>query len=33
MGGDEQKALNEYMILGGMPGLIHEQTDEEKKFI
>ena len=31
VGGDEQKALNEYMILGGMPGLIHEQTDEDKK--
>ncbi|MBQ8292483.1 MAG: ATP-binding protein [Bacilli bacterium] len=31
IGGDEQKALNEYMILGGMPGLIHEQTEEDKK--
>lgn len=31
VGGDEQKALNEYMILGGMPGLLHEQTEEDKK--
>lgn len=31
VGGDEQKTLNEYMILGGMPGLIHEQTEEDKK--
>lgn len=31
IGGDEQRALNEYMILGGMPGLVHEQTEEDKK--
>lgn len=31
VGGDEQRALNEYMILGGMPGLLHEQTEEDKK--
>lgn len=31
VGGDEQRTLNEYMILGGMPGLLHEQTEEDKK--
>ncbi len=30
-GGDEQKTLEEYMVLGGMPGLIHEETEEDKK--
>ena len=30
-GGDEQKALTEYMIIGGMPGTIHEQTENDKK--
>ena len=27
VGGDEQKALNEYMIIGGLPGIIHEETE------
>lgn len=31
IGGDEQKTLNDYMILGGMPGLINEKTIEDKK--
>lgn len=31
VGGDEQKALTEYMIIGGMPGTIHEETETEKK--
>lgn len=31
VGGDEQKALNEYMIIGGMPGIIHEETEIDKK--
>lgn len=31
VGDDEQKALNDYMILGGMPGLINEKTIEDKK--
>ena len=30
-GGDEQKALTEYMIVGGMPGTIHEQSETDKK--
>ena len=30
-GGDEQKALTEYMIIGGMPGTIHEDTEIDKK--
>lgn len=31
VGGDEQKALIEYMIIGGMPGTIHEETETDKK--
>lgn len=31
IGGDEQKALTEYMIIGGMPGIIHEETENDKK--
>lgn len=31
IGGDEQQALNMYMLIGGMPGAIHEKTVEDKK--
>lgn len=31
IGGDEQKALMKYMIIGGMPGIIHEETETDKK--
>lgn len=31
VGGDEQHALADYMVLGGMPGLINETTEEDKK--
>ncbi len=30
-GGDEKKVLEEYMITGGMPGIINEETQEDKK--
>ncbi len=31
VGGDEQKALKSYMIIGGMPGALYEETEEDKK--
>lgn len=31
IGGDINEALNNYMILGGMPGIVHEKTAEDKK--
>jgi hypothetical protein len=31
IGGDVNEALNDYMVLGGMPGAVHEKTVEDKK--
>lgn len=31
IGGDINEALNDYMVLGGMPGAVHEKTVEDKK--
>lgn len=31
IGGDINEALNNYMILGGMPGIVYEKTAEDKK--
>lgn len=31
IGGDINEALNNYMILGGMPSIVHEKTVEDKK--
>lgn len=30
-GGDEQKVLTEYMIIGGMPGIIYEDNENDRK--